>query len=259
VAPAPLVHHAHSSGRPPPVADGLHGLRADGQFRPHADDLPPADNAPAAGRRIGVLALQGAFAEHAVALRRLGAEVVEVRLPRHLELVDSLVMPGGESTTMSKLLVTSGLFDAISSRLAAGALPVFGTCAGMILLADHIVDGRPDQKSFRALNISVQRNGYGRQIDSFEAPLTLLGDATDTSFIAVFIRAPKITSASPDVDILASHEGVPVLVAHGPFMASSFHPELTTDLRVHRMFVSRSAAHVPATRVQPTQSTTPTR
>ena len=212
-----------------------------GWLRPHAEQLPDAPDIPGAGRTVGVLALQGAFAEHAMALRRLGAAVVEVRTPAELARVDSIVMPGGESTTISKLLATSGLFDPIRERLAAG-MACLGTCAGMILLAVDVLDGRPDQRSFAALDISVRRNGYGRQRDSFETDLVVSGlcDSAerDTPVHAVFIRAPRVTRVGPDVEVLARHGDDPVLVRSARLLASAFHPELTPDLRIHRLFLS---------------------
>lgn len=184
--------------------------------------------------RIGVLALQGAFAAHAEVVRRLGREPREVRLPHDLDDCEALVMPGGESTTMSKLLETSQLFDPIAKRIADG-MPVFGTCAGMILLARTVLDGRDDQRSFDAIDIDVQRNAYGRQVDSFETDLTLDGQAGPLH--AVFIRAPRIVRMGADVTVLAEHDGTPVLVRSNIVMAASFHPELTNDDRVHRMFL----------------------
>jgi pyridoxal 5'-phosphate synthase pdxT subunit len=206
-----------------------------GWFRPHGDQLLVSPEYERfAGRSVGVLALQGAFAEHAVAMGRLGATVVEVRTPKHLEQVEALAMPGGESTTMSKLLATSGLFDPLAARLAEG-MPTFGTCAGMILLAAQIADGRPDQR----------RNGYGRQVDSFEADLDITG--LSEPFTAVFIRAPVVERVGEGVTVLAEARGNPVLVqggAHGQIFASSFHPEITPDLRIHQLFF---AAAFPAT------------
>ena len=184
--------------------------------------------------RIGVLALQGAFAAHVSAIQQLGAETSEVRLPADLDHCGALVMPGGESTTMSKLLETSGLFDPIAERLAHG-MPAFGTCAGMILLAREILDGRPDQRSFGAIDITVRRNAYGRQIDSFETDLQVRG--LRDQFHAVFIRAPRITACNSDVEVLAEHDGSPVLVRSNSVMAASFHPELTDDHRIHRLFL----------------------
>jgi 5'-phosphate synthase pdxT subunit len=185
---------------------------------------------------IGVLALQGAFSAHERTLRRLGVETRQVRLPRDLDEVDALAMPGGESTTMSQLLESSGLFSAIGTRIETG-MPVLGTCAGVILLASTVLDGRPDQRSFGALPITVRRNGYGRQIDSFEADIDV--DGLDGSFPAVFIRAPIIEAVGEGVEVLATHDGLPVAVASGPVIGVTFHPELTEDPRLHGLFVQR--------------------
>jgi len=193
--------------------------------------------ASAATPMIGVLALQGAFASHQQRLTELGSLTRQVRTTHDLAGVDALVMPGGESTTMSKLLVTSGLFDPIAERIADG-MPVFGTCAGMILLATEILDGRPDQRSFGAIDITVQRNGYGRQLDSFETELVVPG-VTGGPFHGVFIRAPKVTRVGDGVEILAEHEGVPVLLRRGPITVASFHPELADDARLHARFVQQ--------------------
>lgn len=187
---------------------------------------------------VGVLALQGAFESHQQRLAELGAPSRQIRTPHDLAGVDALVMPGGESTTMSKLLVSSGLFDAIAERLVEG-LPVFGTCAGMILLASEVVGGRPDQRSFGAIDVTVQRNGYGRQLDSFETELVVRGlGAGAAPFHGVFIRAPKVVRVGPDVGVLAEHEGVPVLVRRGPVTVASFHPELAHDHRLHAQFLN---------------------
>ena len=185
--------------------------------------------------KVGVLALQGAFARHAAALSALGAEPALVRTPEHLAAVDALVLPGGESTTMSMLLESSGLFDPLAERLAAG-LPTFGTCAGMILLATEVLDGRPDQRSYAAIDVSVRRNAFGRQVDSFETDLDVAG-LDDGPFHAVFIRAPVVERAGPDVEVLASVDGRPVLARQGAVYVSAFHPELTPDLRLHALFL----------------------
>ena len=185
-------------------------------------------------REVGVLALQGAFEAHQLVLRDLGVESVQVRTPADLEMVDALVMPGGESTTMSHLLQTSGLFDVIDARLKQG-MPVFGTCAGMILLAKGVLDGRSDQRSFGAIDIDVKRNAYGRQIDSFETDISLVGLVED--FHAVFIRAPQIARIGEDVTVLARHNENVVLARQGSVMVASFHPELTNDARIHSMFI----------------------
>jgi 5'-phosphate synthase pdxT subunit len=181
---------------------------------------------------VGVLALQGAFAAHCDKLTHIGSDCRQVRSTQDLVGVDALVMPGGESSTMSHLLVTSGLFDAIAQRISEG-MAVFGTCAGMILLATDIVDGRSDQRSFGAIDISVRRNAYGRQIDSFEADL----DSELGKLHGVFIRAPRIERIGTHVEILGSHEGAPVVVRQGKVLAASFHPELNDDVLLHRYFV----------------------
>jgi len=186
--------------------------------------------------QIGVLALQGAFAAHADCLTSIGVQTVEVRNPEQLKSVDALLMPGGESSTMSQLLESSGLFDPIATRIAAG-MPVFGTCAGMILLASEILDGRSDQRSFSAIDISVRRNAFGRQVDSFEATIkSSVGD-----FHGVFIRAPRIERVGDDVEVLGSINNEPVLVRQGNVLAASFHPELSNDARLHEYFVSITA------------------
>ena len=172
--------------------------------------------------RIGVLAVQGNFREHAAMLRALGADVVEVRLPEQLEGLDGLVIPGGESTAITRLMRLYGLEEAVR-RFAA---PVFGTCAGMILL---------DRAHLGLVDVEVERNGYGRQLASFEADLDLGDDAEPMR--GVFIRAPRVTDAGGDVEVLASHDGVPVLLRQGRFLVASFHPELTGDTRVHEKFL----------------------
>ena len=184
-----------------------------------------------------MIALQGAFAEHAAALEALGAHAVLVRDPGALAGVDAVVLPGGESTTMSLLLGSSGLDGALAERLGAGT-PAFGTCAGLILLARDVTDGRRDQRSFGVLDVSVARNGYGRQRESFEVPLDI-PDAGAEPFPGVFIRAPRITAAGPSVSVLARVDGDPVLVRQGPLLATAFHPELSGDLRLHHLFLER--------------------
>jgi 5'-phosphate synthase pdxT subunit len=186
--------------------------------------------------QIGVLALQGAFAAHSDCLTSIGVQSIEVRTPEQLSSVDALLMPGGESSTMSQLLESSGLFDPISSRIADG-MPVFGTCAGMILLASEILDGRSDQRNFAAIDISVRRNAFGRQVDSFEATInSSVGD-----FHGVFIRAPRIERVGDHVEVLGSINDEPVLVRQGNVLAASFHPELSNDARLHEYFVSITA------------------
>jgi 5'-phosphate synthase pdxT subunit len=185
--------------------------------------------------RVGVLALQGAFARHAKTFTDLGAAVSFVRTPPDLAGIDALAMPGGESTAMSRLLTTSGLFDELKGAITDG-LPIFGTCAGMILLARTVLDGRPDQRNFAAIDLTVRRNGYGRQVDSFEADLDVTGLA-GRPFHAVFIRAPVVTAVGEGVEVLAAYDGVPVLARQGPITVASFHPELTEDHRLHEQFL----------------------
>ena len=186
--------------------------------------------------QVGVLALQGAFAAHSDCLTSIGVQSIEVRTPEQLSCVDALLMPGGESSTMSQLLESSGLFDPIAARIADG-MPVFGTCAGMILLASEILDGRSDQRNFSAIDISVRRNAFGRQVDSFEATIkSSVGD-----FQGVFIRAPRIERVGDQVEILGSINDEPVLVRQGNVLAASFHPELSNDARLHEYFVSVTA------------------
>lgn len=192
---------------------------------------------------VGVLALQGAFASHQHRLRSIGVEAPLVKTPADLDNIDALVLPGGESTTMSMLLTTSGLFDPLKNRFADG-MAVFGTCAGMILCATEVLDGRSDQRGFDLIDMTVRRNGYGRQIESFETDLTVAGipqrddGAENDPFRAVFIRAPYVERVGPDVEVLAQHDGVPVLVRDGRCTVASFHPELTNDTRLHEMFIA---------------------
>jgi pyridoxal 5'-phosphate synthase pdxT subunit len=188
--------------------------------------------------KVGVLALQGAFREHREVLDALGVEAVDVRAPERLGALDALILPGGESTTMSKLLDTSSLREPLADLLADGT-PVLGTCAGMILLAREVVDGRPDQAAFGAIDVAVRRNAYGRQRDSFEAGLEIRG-LTGGPFPGVFIRAPRIEAAGDGVEVLARHDGDPVLARQGPVWVAAFHPELSGDLRLHERFLSES-------------------
>ncbi len=214
---------AHS----PKVVDGQDGLLV-----PRRVIAPSGDELRSAGRavcgtytstmRIGVLALQGAFREHIAVLERLGVEAAEVRLPEQLEGLDGLVIPGGESTTMMRLMGLYGLDDAI--RAFPG--PIFGTCAGMIVL---------DRERLGLIDLSVERNAFGRQVASFEAPIEIEGEAEP--FTAVFIRAPWITDAGSGVAILAQVDGHPVLAREGRILVASFHPELTDDTRVHERFL----------------------
>ncbi|MHB1555234.1 MAG: pyridoxal 5'-phosphate synthase glutaminase subunit PdxT [Acidimicrobiales bacterium] len=197
---------------------------------------------------VGVLALQGDVLEHEAALREVGVVVRRVRRPADLAGIEGLVLPGGESTTMSKLLESSGLFAPIAEAVAGG-LPTFGTCAGLILLAAKVEDGRPDQRSFAALDCTVRRNGYGSQRFSFEGVAEPVGDAlgADTGPLpAVFIRAPLVTEVWGDAEVLAREGqgggGAPVVLRQSHVLGATFHPELTSDRRVHRLFAGMARA-----------------
>ncbi len=187
--------------------------------------------------RVGVLALQGAFRAHLEACTELGVDAVEVRTAAQLDDCDRVIIPGGESTTMSMMLDRNELREPLAARLADG-MPAFGTCAGMILLASDVSDGRPDQKSFASIDIGVRRNGYGRQNQSFSDALAIaaLGD----DFHAVFIRAPRVERVGDDVEVLASYDGDVVLCQQNNVLVSSFHPELSPDRRLHRYFCELS-------------------
>jgi 5'-phosphate synthase pdxT subunit len=198
---------------------------------------------------IGVLALQGDVREHLAAFAGCGVLARPVRRPTEVDEVDALAIPGGESTTISKLAVEFGVFDPVAKRIAAG-MPVYGSCAGMIMLADEILDGRSDQRSFGGIAMTVRRNAFGRQVDSFEASVAL--DGVDGGPLhAVFIRAPWVERVGSGVHVLATvgaatvgagqgadaRAGRIVAVRQGHLLATAFHPELTGDLRVHRYFV----------------------
>ena len=185
--------------------------------------------------RVGVLALQGAFREHREALTDVGVDAVEVRMPADLDGLDGLVMPGGESTTMMRLMDVYGLESPIRDLHARGGA-IFGTCAGMILLAARAVDGRPDQRPLGLIDIDVRRNAYGRQTASFEAPVRLQGE--DMPMPGVFIRAPRIERVGAGVEVLATRGDEPVAVRQGRIMAAAFHPELTRDRRLHERFTA---------------------
>jgi pyridoxal 5'-phosphate synthase pdxT subunit len=183
--------------------------------------------------KVGVLALQGDFTRHAQALARAGAEAVEVRKPEALAEVEGVVIPGGESTTLLRLMEDWGFVPALEKFHAAGR-PIFGTCAGAILLAREVE--RPRQFSLGFIDLTVERNAYGRQRESFEAPGVAMLDGEPTPVEMVFIRAPRIRRVGPGVATLASHEGEPVLVRQGSVLAGTFHPELTDSPAVHRYF-----------------------
>jgi 5'-phosphate synthase pdxT subunit len=184
--------------------------------------------------KIGVLALQGAFREHIVALESVGVEAAAVRLPEQLADCVGLIIPGGESTAISKLMVTYGFYDVIAQQHGAG-MSVWGTCAGAILIARTVLDARGDQRSLDLMDITVRRNAYGRQVDSFEADLFVEG--IDGAFRGVFIRAPWIEEVGEGVDVLAKHDGRIVAARQGDLLATTFHPELAGDPRFHRYFV----------------------
>ncbi|MCS7198095.1 MAG: pyridoxal 5'-phosphate synthase glutaminase subunit PdxT [Candidatus Bipolaricaulota bacterium] len=186
--------------------------------------------------RVGVLGLQGDFREHLTVLRSLGVDARDVRTKEQLQELDGLIIPGGESTTIAYLLEKMGMLSALRERGAQG-FPIYGTCAGMILLARELNDPYPENR-IGLMDITVKRNAYGRQLDSFEVDLQIkhIGE-----FHAVFIRAPKIVRVGSEVEILAEHDGVPVLVRQKNLLASSFHPELTGDPRVHKYFLEMVA------------------
>ena len=196
-------------------------------------------------RRVGVLALQGAFIEHEKALRELGAEVTEVRLPEELAGLEGLIVPGGESTTIGKLAVAYGLVEPLR-QLAGRGFPIWGTCAGMILLAKSIV-GNEDQPLIGAMDIVVRRNAFGRQVDSFVVSLDIPAlDGEGAPFPAVFIRAPMIEQTGPGVEVLARLPEGPIVAARqGNLLATAFHPELTEDRRFHRYFLGLDTLHGP--------------
>jgi 5'-phosphate synthase pdxT subunit len=189
---------------------------------------------------VGVLALQGDVREHLAALTAAGARAIPVRRPAELDEVDGLVLPGGESTTIAKLAATFELLEPLRKRIGAG-LPAYGSCAGMILLADRVLDGAADQETIGGLDMTVRRNAFGRQVDSFEEPIRLAGVA-GPPFHAVFIRAPWVESVGPAVEVIGAVEAGPaagriVAVRQGHLLATSFHPELAGDGRLHTLFV----------------------
>jgi pyridoxal 5'-phosphate synthase pdxT subunit len=184
---------------------------------------------------IGVLAVQGDVREHVRVLTELGAEAYGIRRPNELAHLDGLVIPGGESTTMDKLVRAFDLFDPLRALIADG-LPVYGSCAGMIMLADRIAEGRPYQQTLGGLDITVRRNAFGRQVDSFEEDIEFVG-LDGGPVRAVFIRAPWVEDAGDGVDVLARAAGKIVAVRQGALLATSFHPEVTGDARVHELFV----------------------
>ncbi len=192
--------------------------------------------------KIGVLALQGDFREHIQAVKMAGHAGLTVRRPEELAEIDALIIPGGESTTIALLAESFGLIEPIRERITTG-MPVYGSCAGMILLADRILDGTQGQATLGGINMTVRRNAFGRQVDSFESDLTF----NNSPLRAVFIRAPWVEQSGKEVEVLAEIQGSdgalhPVAVRQGSLFATSFHPELTGDLRVHRYFFDQVCA-----------------
>jgi len=189
--------------------------------------------------RVGVLALQGDVREHVSALIACGVYPSTIRRPQELEAVEALVIPGGESTTIAHLAKSFELFNPIKARIASG-MPIYGSCAGMILLADQIIDAVDGQEVFGGLNITVRRNAFGRQVDSFESDLAF-ADGSDVALRAVFIRAPWVEKIGTGVEVLAHIDSHPVAVRSSTILATSFHPELTGDHRIHRYFIEEVA------------------
>ena len=189
--------------------------------------------------KVGVLALQGDVREHISALIACGVNPITVRRPAELDQIDALVLPGGESTTIAQLSEVFGVYDLINARIAQG-MPVYGSCAGMILLANEILDAKQDQKSFGGLDITVRRNAFGRQVDSFESDISF-ADGSAELISAVFIRAPWVERVGDGVQVLAAVATHPVAVRSHTLFATSFHPELTGDHRIHRYFIEEVA------------------
>jgi len=189
--------------------------------------------------KVGVLALQGDVREHISSLLACDVEAVAVRRAQEIESIDALVLPGGESTTIAQLAEVFGIFDLIKDKINGG-MPVYGSCAGMILLADQILDAKVGQKTFGGLDITVRRNAFGRQVDSFESDIAF-NDGSDQTIRAVFIRAPWVEKIGATVEVLASVDSHPVAVRSKTALATSFHPELTGDNRIHRYFIEQVA------------------
>jgi len=189
--------------------------------------------------KVGVLALQGDVREHVSSLIACGVDPITVRRSSEIDQIDALVLPGGESTTIAQLSEVFGIYDQLKSRIADG-MPVYGSCAGMILLADEILDAKVGQKTFGGLNITVRRNAFGRQVDSFESDISFKDGSSDL-MRAVFIRAPWVEKVGADVEVLATVDTHPVAVRSKTLLATSFHPELTGDHRIHRYFIEEVA------------------
>ncbi|MFM1985292.1 MAG: hypothetical protein RLZZ295_458 [Actinomycetota bacterium] len=189
--------------------------------------------------KVGVLALQGDVREHVSSLIACGVEPISVRRSSEIDVIDALVLPGGESTTIAQLAEVFGIYEQLKSRISQG-MPVYGSCAGMILLANKILDAKEGQKTFGGLDITVRRNAFGRQVDSFESDIPF-NDGSSDLIRAVFIRAPWVEQVGKDVEILASVDNHPVAVRSQTVLATSFHPELTGDHRIHRYFIEEVA------------------
>lgn len=189
--------------------------------------------------KVGVLALQGDVREHVSSLIACGVEPISVRRSSEIDVIDALVLPGGESTTIAQLAEVCGIYEQIKTRISQG-MPVYGSCAGMILLANKILDAKEGQKTFGGLDITVRRNAFGRQVDSFESDIPF-NDGSSDLIRAVFIRAPWVEQVGKDVEILASVDNHPVAVRSQTVLATSFHPELTGDHRIHRYFIEEVA------------------
>jgi len=189
--------------------------------------------------KVGVLALQGDVREHISSLIACGVDPISVRRPSEIDQIDALVLPGGESTTIAQLAEVFGIYDQLKARIAAG-MPVYGSCAGMILLANEILDAKAGQKTFGGLNITVRRNAFGRQVDSFESDISF-NDGSTELIKAVFIRAPWVEKVGDGVEVLATVENHAVAVRSKTLLATSFHPELTADHRIHRYFIEEVA------------------
>jgi 5'-phosphate synthase pdxT subunit len=189
--------------------------------------------------KVGVLALQGDVREHIASLLACDVEAVSVRRSQEIESIDALVLPGGESTTIAQLAEVFGIFDLLKNKINSG-MPVYGSCAGMILLADQILDAKVGQKTFGGLDITVRRNAFGRQVDSFESDIAF-NDGSDHAIRSVFIRAPWVEKIGANVEVLASVDSHPVAVRSKTALATSFHPELTGDNRIHRYFIDQVA------------------
>jgi len=189
--------------------------------------------------KVGVLALQGDVREHVSSLIACGVDPISVRRSSEIDQIDALVLPGGESTTIAQLAEVFGIYDQLRARIAAG-MPVYGSCAGMILLANEILDAKAGQKTFGGLNITVRRNAFGRQVDSFESDISF-NDGSTELIKAVFIRAPWVEKVGDGVEVLATVENHAVAVRSTTLLATSFHPELTADHRIHRYFIEEVA------------------